>query len=432
MNKLLSAIKWIYFVSQRFNKIDTKGRTAITAKLASVGIAFGVMALIAVMSVMNGFQMEFIDAIMEISSYHVQVRLDENDLQTFESWCRIHPLVRNITPFYEAQGLMVESYSGMQSAALLRAVPDDIYKIDKGFAKELEIVTGSFDIENEDSIVIGYDLAYNLHATVGSVVNLLAVSGSNDSALFSQNRQFVVTGIFFANYQDINGAYAFINSDATEKYFGSNVNPIYGIKLCDSNKDSAFIAELNTMFPSLKAESWRAYNRSFFGALRVEKNVLMLLVFLIFVVVAVNIYNSMRRMIYERRQDIAVLSALGATRTELKIIFIIKGFLTGLKGSLIGLVLGIFLCINMEHIFMILAKTQYYAQYIVLKIFSPESLSYLQENPMFSIYAAIPARMELSEIVLIFAFGIMASLFSSMAAERQLLKLTVSEVLHDE
>ena len=81
---------------------------------------------------------------------------------------------------------------------------------------------------------------------------------------------------------------------------------------------------------------------------------------------------------------------------------------------------------------MILAKTQYYAQYIVLKIFSPESLSYLQENPMFSIYAAIPARMELSEIVLIFAFGIMASLFSSMAAERQLLKLTVSEVLHDE
>lgn len=432
MNKILSSIKWIYFVSQRFNKIDTKGRTAITSKLASVGIAFGVMALIAVMSVMNGFQMEFIDAILEISSYHVQIYPDADTSLTVESWCRIHPLVRNITPFYEAQGLMVDSNSGMQAASLLRAVPDDIYLTDKEFSNQLEIVSGSFDIENDDSIVIGYDLAYSLHATVGSTVNLLAVSGSTDSALLSQNRQFVVTGIFFANYQDINAAYAFVNLNVAQKYLGSNLTPVYGVKLSDSNKDSVFISELHKMFHSIRAESWRVYNSSFFGALRVEKNVLMLLVFLIFVVVAVNIYNSMRRMIYERRQDIAVLSALGASRTELKILFIIKGFITGLKGAVIGLVLGIFLCINMEHLFKILARLQYYVEYVVLKIFSPDTLNYLYENPMFSIYAAIPARMELTEIVLIFTFGILASLFSSMAAERQLLKLTVSEVLHDE
>lgn len=431
MNKLIYSIKWIYYVSERFNKIDTKGRTAITSKLASIGIGFGVMVLIAVMSVMNGFQMEFIDAIMEISSYHVQVR-SVDDRNTFESWCRINPNVRNITPFYESQGLMVDSYSGMQSASLIRAVPDDIFYTDKGFAKELEIISGSFDIENEDSIVIGYDLAYNLHATVGSTINLFAVSGSSDSSLLSQNRQFVVTGIFFANYQDINSAYSFINIDSAKKNFGNDIKEIFGIKLQDSNKDSFFIAELKNMFPSCSPESWRSYNRSFFGALRVEKNVLMLLIFLIFVVVAVNIYNSMRRMIYERRQDIAVLSALGATKMELKVIFIIKGFITGLKGAVFGLVMGIFLCINMEHIFILLAKSQYYLQYLWLKIVSPENIRYLQENPMFSIYASIPARMVLSEIVLIFSFGILASLFSSMAAEKQILKLTVSEVLHDE
>ncbi len=431
MNSVSSSIKWVYYVSQRFNKIDTKGRTAITSKLASIGIAFGVMALIAVMSVMNGFQMEFIDAIMEISSYHVQVDADSDDRLFMESWCRIHPLVRSITPFYEAQGLMVDSYSGMQAASLLRAVPDDVYRTDKGFSKELEMVSGSFDIENDDSIVIGYDLASSLHATVGSSVNLLALSGANEDSLFSQNRKFIVTGIFFANYQDINSAYAFVNLDAAKKNFGSKAKPIFGIKLVDSDKDAAFIAEFAAQFPSAKSESWRMYNRSFFGALRVEKNVLMLLVFLIFVVVGVNIYNSMRRMIYERRQDIAVLSALGATRIELKVIFIIKGFLTGLKGSVVGLVLGIFLSINVEHVFKILSKLQYCLQYVFITLFSSDSLNYLQENPMFSIYAAIPARMKFSEIVLIFTFGILASLFSSMAAERQLQKLTISEVLHD-
>ncbi|MCR5762339.1 MAG: ABC transporter permease [Treponema sp.] len=432
MNRVLSSIKWIYYVSQRFNKIDVKGRTAVTSKLAAAGIAFGVMALIAIMSVMNGFQMEFIDAIMEISSYHVQARCDGADADKFESWCRINPLVRNMTLFSEAQGLLVDSYSGMQSASLIRAVPDDIYVYDKGFSRELEIISGSFDIESDDSIVIGYDLACNLHVTVGSVVNLLAVSGSSDNALFSNDRQFIVTGIFFANYQDINGAYAFVNLNAAKKYFGSNSESFYGIKLYDSNKDVFFISELLKMFPNFRVETWRAYNRSFFGALRVEKNVLMILILLIFVVVAVNIYNSMRRMIYERRQDIAVLSALGATKTELKIIFTIKGFITGLTGSVIGLIFGIFLCINMERIFMFLAKAQYYMQYLMLKFFSPDSLIYLQENPMFSIYAEIPARMVLSEIVLIFTFGILAALFSSMAAERHLMKLTVSEVLHDE
>ena len=69
----MSSFKWVFFVSRRFSKVDRKGRTAVTSFLASLGVCFGVMALIVVMAVMNGFQMSYIDSIMEISSYHIRV-----------------------------------------------------------------------------------------------------------------------------------------------------------------------------------------------------------------------------------------------------------------------------------------------------------------------------------------------------------------------
>ncbi len=431
MTRLLSSVRWIYFVSQRFSKIDTRGRTAVTSRLASLGIAFGVMALIAVISVMNGFQMEFIDAIMEISSYHLQVG-DVADEAAFSAWCDGQPLVKTATPFYEARGLLVETASARQGAALIRALPADVMEKDGGFKAELVIVDGSFDIDAEDSIILGYDLARMLRASVGSVVQLLALSGSGDTAMFSQKRTFVVRGIFFCNYQDINAAYAFVNLDAASRYFGKEAKQVYGLKLTDSGRDSLAEAMLRRAFPSCTVESWRSYNRSFFGALRIEKNVLMLLVFLIFVVVAVNIYNAMRRLIYERRQDIAVLSALGASHSELQVVFILKGLVTGLRGAVSGLVLGIFVCVNISQVFALLSKAQYYAQYAFMMLVNPQNVAYVQENPMFKIYGSVPARMVLGEITAIFFFGICASLLSSLLAGRQMLHLTVSEVLRDE
>ena len=431
MTSLFSSVRWIYYVSQRFSKIDTRGRTAITSQLASLGIAFGVMALIAVISVMNGFQREFIDAIMEISSYHLQVT-DVEDEQAFASWCDGQPLVKNAVPLYEARGLLVETASARQGAALIRALPQDIMEKDSGFQNELMIVDGSFDIDSEDSIILGYDLARSLRASVGSVVQLLALSGSGDTAMFSQKRSFVVRGIFFCNYQDINAAYSFVNLDVAKRYFGRDAKKIFGVKLSDSARDAIAQAMLARAFPSCTVESWRSYNRSFFGALRIEKNVLMLLVFLIFVVVAINIYNAMRRLIYERRQDIAVLSALGAAHSELQVVFVIKGLTTGLRGAVCGLVLGIFICVNISQVFAFLSKTQYYAQYALMMLVNPQSAAYVQENPMFKIYGSVPARMVLGEIMAIFFFGICASLLSSLLAGRQMLHLTVSEVLRDE
>ena len=191
--KLKSDFKWICFVARRISRINRKGRTAAASYLAAFGIALGVMALIVIMSVMNGFQMGFIDSIMEISSYHIQVSKIQDD--SFENWCSKNKKVLCAVPFYEAQGLMVGN-SERQCASIVRAVPENIMETDFGFKDKLKIVAGKFNLSEANSIVVGSTLAYNLNLRIGSRVNIAALSGSSDTSLLSTNRQFVVKGIF--------------------------------------------------------------------------------------------------------------------------------------------------------------------------------------------------------------------------------------------
>ena len=431
MNKKKFPLRWIYYISHRFNSVDMRGRSAVTSRLATLGIAFGVMALIAIMSVMNGFQMEFIDAIMEISSYHLQCRNVEN-VDSFSSWCRDNELVKTVYPMYETQGLLVENARGNESASLVRAVPSDVLDYDTGLKKEIHMIQGTFDLSMVDSIVLGYDLAIALKAHAGSIVNIMAASGSSSSALFSADRNFIVTGIFYADYPDINAAYSFISLDAEKKYFGDALKPVVAVKLADSNADAVVKARIVKQFPETDVVSWREYNRTFFGALRVEKNVLMFLVILIFLVVAVNIYNAMRRMIYERRQDIAVLISIGASKKDMLSVFSIKGLVTGLAGSCTGLVLGVLISLHMDSVFRFLAKLQYWGELTAARLFNPANLPFVAENSMFSVYAAIPARMQSGEIAAIFLFGVLSAFLSSLIASRQIIVLKPVDILHDE
>ena len=422
------SLSWIFFVSRRLAKVDRKGSSALTTTLSTLGICFGVMTLITVISVMNGFQHSFIDVIMEISSYHVRV---ENADKNFESFCQSERLIRSFTPFYEAQSLLLGE-SGKEAAALIKAVPPNIRESDAGFKKQVSMISGRFDIDEKNSIVIGTELARRAGARIGSKINLYALSGGNDVDLFSDDRIFTVTGIFHTGYADINASFAFINMSDGEKYFGNNAKLIYGVKLTDENVVEREITRILQEFPDIKCESWKNYNRSFFGALQVEKNMLMVLVFLIFVVVAINIFNAMRRMVYERREEISVLSAFGGRFRSIQSIFVMQGFLTGFTGAIPGMIFGLFLSVNMETVFLLISKLSYYATLFTVMLVNPENADFVRENPMFLLYASIPPKIFLNEVVLITVFGICSSLLASLLASRGVLKMSVVEVMRDE
>ena len=205
-------------------------------------------------------------------------------------------------------------------------------------------------------------------------------------------RIFTVTGIFNCGYAEINSSYSFINEESAKKYFGKDAVQVLGIKLTDSSDDMRVINQLETLIPNAKVQSWRDYNKSFFGALRVEKNMLLLLVALIFVVVAINIYNGMRRLVFERKSEIAIFSAIGASTKQIKAIFIMRGFTTGVLGSIVGVILGLLISVNTDFVFNAAASVMYWLQYLVTLIFNPENIQFVQENSSYAIYANIPAK----------------------------------------
>ena len=424
--------RWIFDVSRRFASVDRKSRSSATSFLAVLVICFGVMSLVTVVSVMNGFQMSFVNAIMELSSFHIRVSNLESQAEAdFLDSCADSKEIRCVSPFYESQALLVGNKS-KESAGIIRGVDARTCEFDEGFAREIKIVSGSFDLSSADSIVLGSYLAQSLGVTTGNTVNLLALSGGKDVELLSQNRQFKVTGIFECGYYDINQGYAFVSLEAARMYFGEDAPVFYGIKIRRPQNDGFVSAAIKNRFPDAAVQSWREYNRTFFGALRVEKNILMLLVFLIFVVVAVNIYNGMRRLVFERSQEIAALSALGGTSFQIKAIFVVRGFLTGAAGTVIGIVLGIFISLNIRSVFLAVSHCLYWLELFFTSVFSPENAAFVTENQMYAIYASIPARIIPSEVLLISLFGVLSPLLASALASRAVRKLKIAEVLHNE
>ena len=162
---------WILYISRRFAKVDSTGRYAINSFFAAAGIAFGVTALIVIISVMNGFQMGYIDSIMEISSFHIRIENPSEDFAFDKMDISKSKDIRSFVEMYEAQTLMVGKGS-RQHPALLRGVPTNILELDSGFAGELVMVSGKFDLSEPNTCVLGSSLARKLSLRVGDSVNL--------------------------------------------------------------------------------------------------------------------------------------------------------------------------------------------------------------------------------------------------------------------
>ncbi|HOT62056.1 MAG TPA: ABC transporter permease, partial [Treponemataceae bacterium] len=203
---MINARSWVFFVSSRFGKADSRGRSAVTGTLSALGIALGVAALIVILSVMNGFQMGYIESILEVSSAHA--RLSEGTEADYARAAGL-PGVRSLTVFTEAQAL-VEGRYGRQQGALLRAVDPDIAERDPLFAERARVENGRFDLR-PGSIVLGCELARFLQVSVGDTVNVLAVSGTSETDLVPADGDLRVRGTVRTGYYEIDTSFAFVS-----------------------------------------------------------------------------------------------------------------------------------------------------------------------------------------------------------------------------
>jgi len=425
---------WILFVASRY---IFKGRS-YSPVLAVLGIAVGVLALIVIIAVMNGFQLGFIESILEISSYHLRVDsfpLDKtSELQDIIISI---PGIRSVVPFKEFQALARGRRTGQQ-AVLVRGLHEDTLVIDKLMESRLDFQDGSFDISDHGNILLGSELARRLSLAMGDNVTLFSLTGILSAEDEGGLESFKVSGIFRTGYYEYDCSWAFINIDKVS--FLDNESEIQlGIKINNRFNDRHLLEQVKNRlsnYDGLKITSWRDYNRSFFGALRTEKLFMFILVGLIFIVVGLNIFQAQRRSVLQRREEIGLLRAVGGSKKAVQFVFVIDGGVIGFSGACIGLFLGLAIASNIPKFFSVIENIvnsvigfinmiiNYFGMGISenFYVFSP-AIFYIKE---------IPSRVLPHEVIIIFMFGFLSALAAAWFASRKVTKIQPAEVLRYE
>jgi lipoprotein-releasing system permease protein len=410
------------------------------------------LALIVILAVMNGFQLGFIESILEISSYHLRLEgFPSEKLAELRGRLQGIPEINAAVPFREFQGLARGRREGQQ-AVLIRGLPPDVIEQDAAMKAKIEFEDGVFDIRGDRSILLGAELARRLSVRLGDTITLFSISGllsgAMDQAAGSAEEgegaladAFTVTGIFRTGFYEYDLTWGFINIKSAEALSGADL--VLGMKLKNRWQDR-YVLELAAAalagepgMEALKLSSWRDYNRAFFGALRTEKIFMFILVGLIFIVVGLNIFQAQRRAVLERREDIGLLRAVGAADTAVRLVFVWDGAIIGLTGAVSGLGLGLLIAYHISVFFTALENLVNFFIGIInfvsgffgaggtageFAIFSP-AVFYIKE---------IPSRIIPHEVVLIFMFGFLSALLAAWFASGKAARTGPAEVLRYE
>lgn len=433
MSRIKRKSAWMFFVARRHFHTRRKEKGYTASLLSVTGIAVGVMTLTAVLAVMNGFQLDTIEDILEINSYHLRIAGSEvPGTESPFALARVRG-VSTVLPFIELQSI-ARGYFEEPQAVVLRGVPVDALELDPGIAERIEITSGSFSLSAPGSLVIGAQLARRLGVRVGDVVTFLDL-GSGDAALRNPREvEFRVRGVFYSGFLEYDRAWGFISLQEADSMFGAGDELTWGIKLDDRFQDVRMQGLLAEVLGIERAhvQSWRDFNRAIFGALRVEKTMLMFLIGLIFLVVAVNIYQALRRSVVERSEEIAVLKALGAPPGAVQLVFVVEGLMIGLLGAFIGTALGLFVSQNINGIFAVaelvlgglamVGSALSGGGVMPVSLFSPEHF-YIME---------VPSHMLFGEVLGVFLAAVLSAGSAGYFASLRAAWIKPAEVLRDE
>jgi lipoprotein-releasing system permease protein len=322
--------------------------------ISIIGIALGVTALITVLSVMNGFDSEIREQILSMSP-HITIT-GAGDQGALKDWPGLvqklqgEPKIVGAAPFVGGQGLLVNQNIS-QFSAVYGVLPNQQATVSKLAVKMRQgqltsLVAGKFHI------ILGQDLANFLGVSLDDSVILVTpnIMLSPVGAL-PQMRRFTVSGIFQAGYQyDNNLAFIDLTDAANLFRFGKTVSGV-NLKLTDLYAAPALTAQLSQKLgPTYALTDWTQQNKTFFQVLRLEKNMIFLMLLLIVAVAAFNILATLVMVVRDKSAEIAILKTLGAAPATILRIFIVQGCVIGLLGLLVGVIGGVTLALNVSQL----------------------------------------------------------------------------------
>jgi len=346
-----AAFEWM--LALRYLRARRKeGTVSVIAAFSVIGIALGVATLIIVLSVMNGFRKELFDKILGLNGHVIVRPLVRPFTDYAETAGRIEKAagVKHALPIVEGQ--VMASGPSHSSGVIVRGILADDLNALKPVATNIRF--GSLDnFDASGGIAIGTRLANALNVFVGGEITLLSPRGATTPfGTAPRVRRYPVVAIFEMGMSEYDGTIAFLPLTEAQSYFNIP-GAVHVLEVIINDPDAVDAARAGLQEAAgqdMLLTDWRQRNATFYNTLKVERNVMFIILTLIILVAALNIVSGLTMLVKNKGRDVAILRTMGASRGAIMRVFFITGTSTGVVGTLAGLLLGVTVSMYMEEI----------------------------------------------------------------------------------
>ena len=385
-----------------------EGFISVVTWFSLLGIMLGVATLIIVMSVMNGFREQLLSRIVGVNG-HVEVVSPSRVLSDYDALVKLVKSVDGVlTATPVVQGQVLASTPSRSSGALVRGLSYE--SIMQRPILSNSILKGSLNsFKNGSRILIGSRFARRFNLNVGSKIKLISPQSTNTAmGPVPRTKTFRVGGIFRVGMSEYDSNFIYMPIKVAQLFF-RHKETVSKIEVITENADLADEYRKvidQKLWPVARSLSWQQVNSSFFEALKVERNVMFLILSLIILVAAFNVISSQVMLVNDKRKGIAILRTMGATRQMILRIFFMTGASVGVVGTLLGGVLGLLFTLNIEVI------RQFLQSLLNTELF-PAEIYFLSKMP-----SKIDNMEVASVLIMALALSLLASIYPSWKAAR--------------
>ena len=323
---------------------------SVITVISILGVMVGVMALVIVLSVMNGFRADLMSKILGVNSHILVLSYGgayKDYLEISEKVERMDGVVAT-TPFIYSQVMV--NHSGNVAGPILRGVdPQSVVKVlgIGSMVKEGPLATLLKEVDDIPAIILGRELSRQIGAFPGDTIRMVAPEGKlTPLGRTPHTRKYRVTGIFDSGMYEYDATMVFVSLKEAQDIlgFGDKVTGLE-VKIKDIYNSDSISKQIQTElgYPYW-AKDWKMLNRSLFSALKLEKVTMFIILTMIVLVGALNIISTLVMVVMEKTKDVAILRAMGASAKNIMRIFMFQGLTVGLFGTLAGLISGLGIC----------------------------------------------------------------------------------------